>query len=399
MGHPLADRMVTGWRVQVRDRDLWPTGQVDVFTSMKLVLRHRRAGTWSLALPASHPQARLFGEGCGVLVWAPWSGDIPLMSGPVTTLQAVTPTQDSPPLLTVNGADDTALLADRLTLPTPLAADDQQTVDSHWTGAGPAEHLIRDLVDAQAGDAGRPDRRICNADPDNRRAAGLTVGTWSSVSARFDNLLTQCDEIAAIDNLTLELVQPSGSVQDRWLRVGLPVDRSDSVRLTQPAGTLTQATATIAAPTATHVLVAGGGEGIDRLLTQRADPDLAATWARRIETFRDQRGTNDLTQLAQAGDEVLAQAAATAGIACTPADTPSQRYGYEYGLGDTVTVEVGETTWTDVITGVDITLDAQTATTIVPLVGDPDLADLKTPATIRHLRAILRRLDRLERRP
>ena len=72
--------MVSGWRVDVRDPDLYPIGICDVFTSLKLVLRHRRAGAWSLTLPADHQQAALFTEGAGILVWAPWSTDRPVLS-------------------------------------------------------------------------------------------------------------------------------------------------------------------------------------------------------------------------------------------------------------------------------------------------------------------------------
>lgn len=389
--------MVSGWRVEVRDPDLYVTGQCDTFTTLRVLLRHRRAGSWAMTLPADHAQAALFTEGAGILVWAPWSTTTPVMSGPLTKLTTATPTRDAGSVLTVEGIDDTALLADRLVLPTPLAGLADQDVASHWTATGKAEEIIRDVVDEQAGDAGQAARRICDADPDSRRAAGTLVGTTRTVRARFDNLLTFVDAVATTDNLTVRLIQPGSSVQDRHLEVGVPVDRSASVRLSQFAGTLNSGTANVAAPTATNVLVAGGGEETQRVFVERSDAALLDGWARRIEVFRDSRGTTDTTELAETGDEVLADAAVTAGLSVQPVDTAAQRYGYEYNLGDTVSVEIDGVTWTEVVTAVELTLSAAEGFVARPMIGDPDLADDRSPLLYQRVRSILRRLDNLER--
>ena len=390
--------MVSGWRVEVRDPDLYVTGICDVFTSLKMVLRHRRAGAWSLSLPADHPQAALLTEGSGVLVWAPWSTTSPVLSGPVTRFESVTRNGDKDAEIVVEGVDDTALLADRLVLPNPTSSLASQDVDAYWTTTGAAEKVMRDLVDYNCGDAGLVFRRLCDADPDGRRAAGLLAGSQRSVSARFDNLLTLVGEVAATDNLGLELVQPGGAVQDRHVNVWQPVDRSEQVRLSQNAGTLVSATANIAAPTATNVLVAGGGEGTARVLVERSADDLSASWRRRIETFRDARDTSDTAVLAERGDETLADAAVTAGINLVPVDTSAQSYGYDYGLGDLVSVDMPGGSYTDVISGVDISLTAADAVVITPQIGDPDLADIKNPAIYRRIKDLVRRLEQLERR-
>jgi hypothetical protein len=187
-------------------------------------------------------------------------------------------------------------------------------------------------------------------------------------------------------------------VQDRHLRVWQPVDRSDRVRLSQTAGTLVSATANIAAPTATNVLVAGGGEGTARVLVERSADALSATWRRRIEVFRDARDTSDTALLAERGDETLADAAVTAGINLVPVDTASQRYGYDYGLGDQVSVDMPGGSYTDVVSGVEINLTASDALVITPQIGDPDLADIKSPVIYRRIRELVRRLEQLERR-
>ena len=319
--------MVTGWRVEVRDTDLSLAGVCDVWTSLAVKLRHRRAGGWTLTLPAGHDQAALFTEGRGVIVWAPWSQDAPLLTGPLTKLTAVTPDATNPAMLTVDGIDDTAQLGDRIVLPDPTSDPDDQNAEAYYTVTGKAEYVLRDLVDVNCGHNALGARIICDADPTPARMGidAIQYGSERTVSARFDNLLTLLGEVAATDNLTFRLVQPAATA-DLWFEVGQGVDRSAQVRLSQLAGTLVSATATIGAPTATSVLVAGGGEGTDRLLVERVNAGLGTTWNRRVEVFRDARDTVDTTEMEQRGDETLADAAATAGIAVDAMDGPGAAF-------------------------------------------------------------------------
>jgi hypothetical protein len=388
----------TGWRVEVRDPALAVVGVCDTFTALRMTLRHRKAGAWTLALPAAHPQAALFVEGGGIIVWAPWSDTEPILSGPLTRLSATAPSADEAALLTVDGVDDTALLADRLVMPDPSSPLSDQDAVAYYTYSGAAEGAIRTVVHVNAGQGALLARRMCDADPDDRLSTpGVLLGTTRAVHARFDNLLTLVDQLATIDNLRVRLVQPPG-VAERHLQVALPNDVSEAVRLSQPAGTLTSATAVLSAPGATRVLVAGGGEETTRVLVERADTGLESDWARRVEAFRDARDTDVTTELEQRGDETLAEAGATAGIAMEPVDTPTQRYGVDYQLGDVVTVEVGEASYTDVVTAVTVAVDAAGGTVTTPSVGDPDAANLTTPAIYQRVRDLTRRLEALERR-
>lgn len=384
------------WRLEVYDGGFDLAGVCDVFTSLSLNLRHRAGGGWTLTVPAAHPQAALFTEGARIAVWAPWSVGAPLLSGPLTSLATVTPEGTSPAMLTVNGVDDTALLADRIVLPDPSSEMDDQAADSHWTFTGTAEAAIRTVVGVNAGRDALLGRRICDHDPEDR-LAGPTVGTARNVRSRFDNLAALVNELAVIDNLAVRLYHPPG-VRDLYLDVAETVDRSAEVLLSFGVGTLKASTATVTAPTVTHVLVAGGGEEEARTLLQRDSPGLAATWNRRIETLRDARDTTDPTEMAERGDETLAEAAATAGLSLDPTDLPGQQYGVHYGLGDTVRVQVAGQTWTDIVTAVQIDLSADGAAVARPSVGNPDTADPRTPAIYRRVRDVIRRLDALEAR-
>lgn len=386
----------TAWRVEAYTGAFDMAGQCDAYTSLAVNLKHRVAGGWALQIPAAHPQADLFGEGSRIAVWAPWSTTSPLMSGPVTGLSTDTPDAAKPAVLTVTGVEDTALLADRIVLPDPASPMDTQGAEAYWTFTGPAEAAIRTVIGVNAGRDALQGRRLCDHDP-GFRLSGVCVGETRNVRARFDNLLTLVTDLATISNLGLRLYQPQG-IRDLYLDVTAPVDRSESVLLSFGVGTLKAAVASVAAPTATHVLVAGGGEGEARTLVQRTDEPLAEAWARRIETVRDARDTTDPVILAERGDETLADAAATAGLSLDPMDLPGQQFGIHYGLGDTVRVQLAGVTWTEIVTAVQIDVSASAGAVVRPSVGNPDTADTNTPVIYRRVRDLIRRLEQLERR-
>ena len=386
----------TAWRVEVYTGDFDLAGQCDAYTGLSVNLKHRAAGGWALQIPAAHPQADLFGEGARIAVWAPWSTTAPLLSGPLTGLSTDTPDAAKPAMLSITGVEDTALLADRIVLPDPASPMDTQGAEAYWTYTGPAEAAIRTVVGANAGRDALLGRRLCDHDPDYR-LSGVCAGEVRNVRARFDNLLTLVTTLATIDNLGVRLYHPAG-IPDLYLDVTTPVDRSESVLLSFGVGTLKAAVASVAAPTATHVLVAGGGEGEARTLVERNDGPLSATWSRRIETVRDARDTTDLTELAERGDETLAEAAATAGLSLDPMDLPGQAFGVHYGLGDTVRVQLAGATWTDTVTAVQIDVTASAGAVVRPSIGDPDTADTNTPVIYRRVRDLIRRMEQLERR-
>lgn len=386
------------WRVEVFDGSMTRVGLCDVWTKLTVTLRHHAAGGWTLELPAAHPQAALWATGARIAVWSDYGdSDTPIVTGPMTSVVSASGDATKAAQMVVTGVDDTALLADRLVLPVPTSPMDEQGEDAHFTFTGPAEAAIRTVVGWNAGQWASAGRRICNHDPEGRLAAGVCEGAERSVSARFDNLLALVGELATMDNLSVRVYQPLG-VPDLVLEVTSPQDTLQGVLLSFDAGTLDAATFTLGAPNATNVLVAGGGEGVDRVLVERSTPELVEQWARRVEVLRDARDTEDVTVMEQRGDETLAESAATAGIALEPTDLPSQRYGEHYRLGDTVAVRVAGEQWYEVVTGVTFEVTAGGGAVVRPQVGSPDKADPNAPAIYRRVRELARRLEALEKR-
>jgi len=381
----------TRWRMEIRDDSLAIIGVCDVYTDFTARLSHRAPGGWTMVLPADHDQSALFVPGSRLVAWAPWSVDVPFLTGPATAIAVTTPPSAT---MTVNGVDDTALLADRLVLPDPTSALDDQDDSAYYTLTAAAEGVIRQVVEDNAGTLALTGRYVCNGDPDSRLTVpGSLLGSTTSITARFTNLLTLIAEVASRDNLAVSVVQVG---EELHLLVSESIDRTASVRLSQDTGTLTSGAASLSMPTTTRVLVAGGGEGVDRVFVERSNPSLEADWSRRVEVFRDARDTSDLTELQQRGDETLADAAASvAGISLDPVDLPGQGFGTHYHLGDTITVEMGSQSWTDIVTQVDVQVSAAGSTVVKPTVGASTSA---TPAIYRRVRDLTRRLEALERR-
>ncbi|MBD2900798.1 hypothetical protein amrb99_98080 [Actinomadura sp. RB99] len=140
--------------------------------------------------------------------------------------------------------------------------------------------------------------------------------------------------------------------------VYVPQDRSGRVAFSQKSGNLRAYSLTRAAPTATHVVVAGAGEGSTRPFVERRDTDAATEWRRVIRTFVDQRSTDVVSELESAGDEALKAARGTGALSVTAVDTESCRFGRHFGLGDWVSVKLATgAVYVDQVTAVKITAD------------------------------------------
>ena len=386
------------WVVQTRDASRGITGQVDVFDSLDVVLRHNRAGAFQLTVPADHAQRDLFTTGTGVIVWSP-DTDAPIMSGQVRGLtETVTATSAT---VTVTGVDDTARLATRIVYPDPARTADDQTTDTNYTDTGAAGTVIRAMVNTQAGAGALAARQIPGLSVNPDTALGETVG----VNARFSPLLDTVAALADTGGIGFRLIQwdvddgpvisttGTGSTDVR-LQVYTPVDRSDRVRFTAASGALSGWQHALTAGTVTRAIVAGQGEGTARFIVELADTSAETDWGERQELFIDARDTNDLDVLTQRGYEQFLTAGAAASLQATPSATGLLVFGRDWWLGDTVTMIVDSVTVTDAVSTVAIKVTGDGEAVVTPTVG-PD-ATLTGPRIYAAVRALNRRIQQLE---
>lgn len=378
---------MTDWRVFACDKNRVTTGRIDTWSKLDLTLRHCNSGVWSLTMPGAHPQADLLTEGSRIVVHK-WAGG-PVTSGPVRRIARAGSDGSPNPLVTVSGIDDNAQLAMPVIYPDPANTAPNQTLAYDVRNAA-AETVIRGVIDDNAGSSALAARRIAGLTLTADAASGSTV----KMSARFSNLLEECAALAESGGIGFKVLQNGTDLELSFYTI---TDLSDEIVLSTDLGNLRAWSWSLAAPTSTRALVAGGGTGAARVIVERSATTPETDWNMRAEAFIDARDTSDTATLNQRGDEYLATAAATAGLSISPVDTPNRVFGVDYNLGDKVTVEVpGGGRYCDTITEVRIQVDGN-GQQVKPTVGDASLTG-ETSALYARVRALTRRLGLLERR-
>ncbi|WP_067201126.1 Gp37-like protein [Microbacterium sp. XT11] len=343
--------------VEVRDRDLVRRAQITDadLDGLVVVARDNDIGSWELRLPDTvldettgewipHAAAReLRKEGAGLVVTSVVDG-VPqtLLSGPMTSATFEADGNDLTGRWAFSGVSDAVLLADALAFPQPSNADPTTQTAANDTRSGAAESLLRQYVaynicvtHAPAGRVTGLRSRLTLDGPDQARGATLTK------SPRFQNLLELCQEIAFAGGLSFDIVQVGTELR---FRVWRPEDRSKLIRMDMENDLLKSVTYGYGAASTTVAIVAGKGEGTQRLIVSRTSTDATDSetrWGRRIERFVDQRNAEQASELEQKGDEAVKEGAATAsGLRATPTDADTMLYLRDWNKGDLVSVVV-----------------------------------------------------------
>jgi hypothetical protein len=357
--------------VEVRDSNFDRQGlilPVDLAT-FKAVLRFNNVGTWSITLPVGHPMAEILRlPGSGIIVTGP---NGVLMSGPTISATNTKTGENPNGDWEIQGVDDSQILGERLAYPTPATADVQAQTTAYDTRTGLASTVMYGYVNANIGSAAPAAREITNL----YTATDAGLGTTTYAAARFDVLGELLAGIASVDGLGFDIKQVDGNLE---FSVYEPADRTGTIRMDVANNTLQKTAYGYGAPSATVAIVAGQGEGADRQFEQVVTTDSTAAqnlWQRRIETFVDQRNTSVVDELVQAGKEELADRGSTVtSIDVVPSSDSTMRYGNDWGLGDAVTVVVGEQEVSATVTTVSISIEAD-GIRVGATVGEPTGVD------------------------
>lgn len=382
--------------VEVRDENLNRVGQflpVDL-VGFSAVNRFNNVGTWEIVLPADHTLGNaLATPGAGIIITHSTAGV--LLSGPTTTVETVAKSDDPVGTVRISGVDDSAILAERLAYPTWTTDDVTMQTSAHdsvvavkastamytfvkhnlVTGVAPASRAVPNLV----------------------TATDTALGSVMSKKARFDILGQLLTEIAVIDGLGFDIKQ-----KDNTLEFGVftPTDRSGYIRMDIQNNTLASSSYGYGLPGLTHAIVAGQGDLEDRQFIQVNTPESLAAenlWNRRIEQFIDQRNTDVVDELTQAGLEALAESGSTlTSVDVVPSSDTTMRFGIDWNLGDTVTVVVGGQEVSAVVTQVALSVQAD-GIHMVATVGEPMGVDYDALIAKSQV-STLKRVDALERK-
>lgn len=365
--------------IEVRDASYARVGQLmpQDLVGFQAVLRFNNVGSWEMKLPATHPLAdAITTPGFGILVTGP-NGVI--LSGPTVSVVNERKSEDPEGTWTIQGVDDSILLAERLAYPTPTIADVTAQTTSHDIRTGPASTVMYGYVRANLGDLAPAERQV-----------GLTVATDPGIgtvvykSARYDQLGEMLAGIASIDGLGFDIKQ-NGSVLQ--FLVWQPVDRTGTIRMDITNNTLSSSSYGYGSPKTTRAIVGGGGEGLNRKMVEVTTTESTAAqtlWDRRIESFVDENNTTDTNELTQAGKEALAEDGITVtSIDVTPSSDTTMRYGVDWGLGDKVTVVIGSQETKAIVTTVAMSIQPD-GVRIGATVGQPTGVDYEALVSKRQ---------------
>ena len=376
------------WTLLARDADrrivgVLPTG------SFKLTLRFNEVGSWSLKVPREATPAG----------WpAPGSGLIFLREGRVVASGQVDEESFSWSADGSNGGGSYELTGDtdlgriayRVVYPRPDRPWSSQNEDAHFLSEDVASTVLRRIVTHQTGPDALPSRRV----PGLRLRPGeAPIGKTLRVKLRFTPLLDALRSVALDGGgLAFDVVDDLGGGLE--FRTWQPVDRTDVALFGVEVGNVVSLQVRRASPVATVALVAGQGEGTQRVTVEVSDADAADRWGRR-ELFVDARGSDELSELIREGEETLADSGEQTAISAVILDTPTTQWGRDFGLGDRVSVLTPFGQVSDLVREVEIEVDEAGVETTRSVIGTADpMTDDPLAATVEKL---TKRISQLER--
>lgn len=398
MGGPVMGMRPGDLVVEYRDRNLVRRGSIpldDLDLKVQPVLNG--VGSWSLALPAEHKAAAfLRTPGAGVIITNVRTNRV-VMSGSASKPTRSASSGDPKGTTTISGLSDDRLLWDAVSFPQPSNSNSSTQNVSHDIFAGDAESAMRHFVDANIGLSAPTERKGLSLRSFVRlEAVNKHLGGIIRKTIRFDYVGDVLLDIAKLANLRFSVVQVGGVLE---FQVAAIRDRTAFIRLDIQNGTLQDQTVEFAPPKITRPIIMGQGEGIERQIIQRSNADSVeaeADWGLIIEVVKDQRNTDVLAELEQAGDELLAADGFTkVAVKATPSNDQTMVYQEDFDLGDKVEVVIDDQPASSNITEAAIVCNASGLMTAVA-VGD--IRDFDSTSALRQTLAdTQKRVGRLER--
>lgn len=417
-GGPAAAKLLRAdYTVLVTDQNLSVLGDpLHEWTSLQATLRWKEPGSGQIVIPAHRYVREQLVPGCRIVVLRRVLGrSSVLLAGPMEQKlreRADDGENGGVGKLTVSFADDMAWLAARLAYPDPSKPPRQQTTDWWIYGGNPEQGMLQ-LVDTQCGPRALPARRVPK----------LQVAPFSGISGTGTVALGRTDDVnlprERLERLTDVLRKMCTLGNGRFdhpdslgFRIRQTVVNGADVLLFEPLrarnlagdvhfsfamGNLKYYSFEEDAPTLTHPIVGGQGEGADRFIDEFPTTDPAQLAWGRYEGYVPRPGTSSAAEMRDAATEALKEAGQAGRLASNAADTAEQRFGVHYSVGDLVSIEldVGEHVSAPVQT-----VNLQAWPTAGEVVGTTigDQSARYDSAWIRQMRLMDRRLGELERR-
>lgn len=372
--------MANPFRITVYDKSFAFQGYVGNPISVTVTPRHNQLGTGSLTIDADHRMAAaLAAKGARVVIHhRPSGGDWEfLMSGKVTLIKGQGPEKVA--TTSFDFADDVRILASVQGWPVPGSPLSNQTASEYDTRTGPAETVLKGFVTANiVNRLGMP----VTVATDQGRGATIPGG----VAIRFQTLGEKL--LPAIDAAGIGVsVQQSGA----GLVLDAYVPRTYPHTLSEKGNTITAWSYSDAIPTSTRSISGGQGTGTARVFGSYVDTGLESDYGDVVETYVDASSSSASADLTGAAQQDVTNGAPQSGFSVTLSQTGQFQYGNSgVRVGDSVTVDIGGATRTDVLRECTLAYDRTSGEQQTPVVGAQNpTADRVLASFLKKLRASL----------
>ncbi len=407
------------YTVLVTDSNLTVLGDpISDWTQLQTTLRWKEPGSGQITVPAHRYIREQLVPGCRIVILRRlFDQQHTLIAGPMEQLlreRSDDGENGGVGTLTITFTDDLAWLGARIAIPDPKKLAAAQTSD-FWTYSGDAANnpaadpvaVMLKLVDTQAGPGALADRRIPRL---ITNVPNPITGTKPVViKSRLEKVTDVLRRITTLgagagygpDSLGFATRQAGDQILFEALRAR---DLSGQVHFSFAAGNLQFYSWELNAPELTHPYVGGQYTDDDKTAGVGANKffDLFPTsrqqdlrWGR-YESYEPFAGNAKPSELQDQATQALKEKGESGRLASNASDTPDQRFGVHYNVGDIVSLEldVGE-----FITAPVQTINVQVYPTAGEVAG-VTIGDQSTSykgAYVRTMRAIDRRVGDLER--
>jgi hypothetical protein len=357
------------------DNDHKSLGVFDAFSKVEFVPAYNVARGWLAEMDLDSDQAEMMLN--AFYLKAISESGVDLWTGTIDKGHIVGNTNT----LQLSGVDETGRLNSRQILPVPSGPP--YTAEEYYSLTDTAENVIKTLVDVNAGPSAKADRIL----PGLSIEANYGRGGSYSAKARFDKLGDFIFDIGLAKGLWVRVV-------NGILRIDLPSDKSNLVRISDQTDTLGDYEFEFGRPSANYVYGAGTGTGTSQAIYERGDGDSITQYGR-YESLLNIGRTAVEGEIADAIDAELEKKKAVAWFSFTVNDLPDRILGKDYWVGDVVAVMVRNRYFTTRVSEVAVT-STPDGTAMKPVFVNSGSYAISRSSYYDRVKSVESRLERLE---
>jgi len=365
-----------------RNADLSKNLEITDFSNIELISRYNRAGSWQMDGEGPAPMTYQH----GIIVERDnetiFTGVVKKIEKEMTANEFISRTWR------IEGIDDLGRLSERYVHPNPTTL--LMTPNAYDTRTGVAETVILGYINANCGSTAYSTRKFTNFQTGTDLGRGATI----TGNGRFYPLLDFIYDLGLRGSVGYRMRQDN-TLGKLVFEIVSPTDRSASVKFSSEFGNLQSFKYVLERPKANHILALGQGEATARASSAVTQSSSVNNWGL-IEMVKDQRNEPDSAKLVDWATAELKETLEKEGFdfATLQLADVGFLYGFDYFLGDKVSIYDDGITISDTVTEVTIKLDKNGDETITPTIGK--LKDIPFKATFDKVSDLEDRVDTLE---